>query len=94
MKFSILEWEYVEDAGFLVKFSVASNKHDRLDFYQTVVPYKGEDPQLFIMSVRNYLVAHVAKVDNLKSAKRLLSGYSFTEPLVHYYEEVGESHVS
>jgi hypothetical protein len=94
MKFSILEWEYIEDAGFLIKYSVASNQHDRLDFYQTVVPYKGEDPQLFIMTARNYMVAHVAKMDNLKAAKRLLSGYSFTEPLVHFYEEIGDRHVS
>jgi hypothetical protein len=40
------------------------------------------------------MVAHVAKMDNLKAAKRLLSGYSFTEPLVHFYEEIGDRHVS
>lgn len=94
MKFTILEWEYVEDAGFLIKFTVASNKDDRADIYTVPVSFKGEDPQLFLMTVRNHMIAQVAKINNLKAAKRLLSGYSFTEPTVHYHEHVGEDNVS
>jgi hypothetical protein len=93
MKFTVLEWEYVEDAGFLIKFTVASNKEDRAEVYTVPVSYKGEDPQLFMMTVRNHMIAQVVKTDNLKAAKRLLSGFTFTEPVIHYHEEVGDNNV-
>ena len=92
MKFTVYEW--VESNGnFRIKFTVASNKQDRLESYDITIPFTGEDPQLFMSKLRNYMVSHVSYVDNLKAAKNVLGGFTFTDPTVHYYENIGDSDV-
>jgi hypothetical protein len=93
MKFTIFEWTE-QDGNFTIKFTVASNQQDRLDAYQITVPFTGEDPQLFMNKLRNYMVSHVSYLDNMKAAKRVLRGFSFTDPTVHYYEDIGENNAA
>jgi len=93
MKFTVYEW--TEHGGsFTVKFTTASNKLDRSDSYQITIPFNGEDPQLFMNKMRNYMVSHVSYLDNLKAAKNVLRGFSFTDPTIHYYESIGETDVT
>jgi hypothetical protein len=93
MKFSIVEW--TEDQGsFFVTFTVASNKADRMDTYRTSFVFNGEDPQLFMNKIRNYLISHVSYIDNMKSIKSIMTGFSFTDPTVHYYDNIGVDDVT
>ena len=93
MKFTVYEWAE-ENGNFRVRFSVASNKLDKLEQYEIFFRFSGEDPQLFMNKLRNYMVSHVSYRDNLKAAKNVLSGYTFSDPTVHYYEIIGESDVT
>jgi hypothetical protein len=93
MRFRIVDWKE-ENSAFIVRFAVASNKDDRLDPYTVVVAFNGEDPQLFMNKLRNHMVSHVAYVDNLKSVKSIMTDFAFTDPTVHYYENIGASDVT
>lgn len=93
MRFRIVEW--TEDEGnFLVRFVVTSNKGDRLDPYAVMIPFNGEDPQLFMNKLRNHMISHVAYHDNLRSVKSVMTDFAFTDPTVHYYENIGVEDVS
>ncbi len=93
MRFRIVEWEESEGT-FTVRFIVTSNKDDRLETYAVIVPYNGEDPQLFMNKLRNHMISYVAYTDNMKSVKSIMTDFAFTDPTVHYYENIGADDVT
>jgi len=93
-RFSIIEWNELTNGDFSVKFVVSSSAQETIETYTITVPFQGEDPQLFLNKLRNYMISHVSYLDNSKTVKQLMSKFSFTDPTVHYYQHIGESNVS
>jgi hypothetical protein len=78
--YTVVEWSFpAQGAGpFEVTFVVTHSTSKQQDYYTIDVPFQGEDPAAFALKLQNYMVSHVAYLENLHKVKSLLGGYTFS----------------
>lgn len=82
-RYAVVEYTEIGDGTICVKYTV-TEAEEKLAFYQVYVPYNGEESQVFLSKLRNFMVAQVAFEHNKRIILKAMQNFSFTDPTINF----------
>ena len=82
-RYAFVEYTENGDGTFHVRYTV-TEAAEKLEFYEVYIPYNGEESQIFLSKLRNFMVAQVAFEHNKRTILKAMQKFSFTDPTVNF----------
>ncbi len=84
LRYTVVEYREQEDGSFYVRYAIKHPAEDNLEFHEILIPYSGEEPQLFLNKLRNFMIAQLAFVHNKRQVQSAMKNFSFTDPTINF----------
>jgi hypothetical protein len=82
-RYAVVEYSEMPDGSLSVRYTV-TGAEEKLEFYQVYIPYNGEESQVFLSKLRNFMVAQVAFEHNKRTILKAMQNFSFTDPTINF----------
>lgn len=82
-RYAVVEYADQGDGTFGIRYTL-TGADEKLEFYQVLIPYNGEEPQVFLSKLRNFMVAQVAFEYNKRAVMKAMQNFSFTDPTINF----------
>jgi hypothetical protein len=84
LRYTVVEYREQEDGSFYVRYAVKHQSMEDFEFHEILIPYNGEEPQLFLNKLRNFMIAQLAFIHNKRQVQSAMKNFAFSDPTIDF----------